>query len=90
MENRRIGTVTASRGSESEGLSSSHFRGHNVDSFALHVIGQNWSDEKMSLFLEDWEVARVAFSCFAALDMLCQEMHEAWQLDCHSQESALS
>ena len=31
-----------------------------------------------SLFLQDWELAKVALSCHMALDMLCQEMHEAW------------
>ena len=36
----------------------------------------------MSLFLEDWELASVALSCHIALDMLCQEMHEAWMLGC--------
>ena len=50
--------------SESEGLSSSDFREHNVESLAVNVIGQNWS----------W---RVALSCHVALDMLCQVMHEA-------------
>ena len=38
--------------SESEGLSSSDFREHNVESHARHVIGLNWSGEKVSLFLE--------------------------------------
>ena len=33
--------------------------------------------EKISLFLEDWELARVALSCHMALDLLCQEMREA-------------
>ena len=37
-------------GSESEGLFSSYFREHNVESHALNVIGQNWSVEKVSLF----------------------------------------
>ena len=64
--------------SEREGLSSSDFREHNVECPALHVIGQNWSNEKVSLFLEDWELARVALSRHTALDMLCQEMREAW------------
>ena len=31
--------------SESEGLSSSDFREHNVESLASNVIGQNWSGE---------------------------------------------
>ena len=66
--------------SESEDLSSSDFREHNVEGLALHVIGLNWSGEKVSLFLEDRELAR-ALSCHVALDMLCQEMHEAWKLE---------
>ena len=32
------------------------------------------------LFLEDWELARVALSCHLALNILCQEMQEAWLL----------
>ena len=45
---------------------------------ALHVIGSCGPGEKISLFLKDWELAKVALSCHMALDMLCQEMHEAW------------
>ena len=37
--------------------------------------------DKVSLFLMDRELARVASSCHIALDMLCQEMREALQLD---------
>ena len=33
--------------SESGGLSSSDFREHSVESLALHVIGLNWSGEKV-------------------------------------------
>ena len=44
--------------SESEDLSSSDFREHNVEGLALHVIGINWAGEKVSLFLEDRELAR--------------------------------
>ena len=33
--------------------------------------------DKISLFLKDWELAKVALSCHMALDMLCLEMHEA-------------
>ena len=43
--------------------------------------------EKVSLFLEDWELAKVAFSCHIALDMLCEEMQEAL---CHSKKSPFS
>ena len=35
------------------------------------------SRRDVSLFLEDLELARVAFSCHMALDVLCQEMLEA-------------
>ena len=56
---------------ESEGTSSEQCE-HNVGSLALHVVGQD-----QSLFLEDCELARVALSCHIALDMMCQEMHDA-------------
>ena len=38
-----------------------------------------------SLFLEDWELARVALSCHMALDLLCQEMRDACQDSSESQ-----
>ena len=44
---------------------------------ALHVIGLYAPAGKISLFLKDWELAKVALRCRMALDMLCQEMHEA-------------
>ena len=40
------------------------------------------------LFLEDWERARVALSYHVALDMLCQEIHEAWWLGCRCREAS--
>ena len=51
--------------------------GHNIASLAHDVIGQNWSGEMVSLFLEYWELTLVAFSRHLALDLLCQEMREA-------------
>ena len=51
---------------------------HNVESLALNAVRQDQSGERFSLFLEDWELARVALSCHFALDVLRQEMHEAW------------
>ena len=63
---------------ESEGTSSSGQCEHNVESLALNVMRQDQSGENISLFLEDWELARVALSCHIALDLLCQEMQEAW------------
>ena len=43
---------------------------------ALHVIGLSGPGDKISLFLKDWELAKVALSCHMALAMLCQEVHE--------------
>ena len=64
--------------SEDESVSSSHSREDHVCNEALHVIGLYRPGDTVSLFLKDWELARVALSCDMALDMLCQEMHEAW------------
>ena len=62
---------------EDDGVSASVSRENNVCNDALHVIGLYGPGDKISLFLKDWELARVALSCHIALDMLCQEMHEA-------------
>ena len=48
----------------------------NVGNDALYVVGLHGSGDTIALFLQDWEVAKVALSCHIALDMLCQEMHE--------------
>ena len=64
--------------SEDESVSSSDSRGDNVCNEALHVTGLYGPGTKVSLFLKDWELAKVALSCLMALDLLCQEMHEAW------------
>ena len=61
---------------ESESVSSIGFRENSVCNCALHVIGLYESGDKVSFFLEDLELARVALSCHIALDMLCQEMQE--------------
>ena len=50
---------------------------HSVDCRADEVIGQDWSSEVVALFLEDWELGRVALSCHMAMDLLCQEMRVA-------------
>ena len=61
---------------------------------ALHVIGLCGLVDKVSLFLKDWVLGRVATTCHIALDMLCQEKHEPWKLamlpekpQCHSKIS---
>ena len=64
--------------SESEGLSSSDFPSTIWKALLCMFIGLNWSGERVSLFQEDWELARMVLSCHVALGMLCQEMHEAW------------
>ena len=62
---------------EVESVSSSASRENNVCNEALHVIGLYRPSDKISIFLKDRELARVALSCHIALDTLCQEMHEA-------------
>ena len=62
----------------SEGTSSLEQHEHNVGNLALEVVGQNWSSEVISVFLEGWEVGRVALSCHLSMDFLfCQDMRVA-------------
>ena len=63
--------------SKDENASSDGSREGNVCIDALHVIELYGPGDKISLFLQDWELAEVALSCHRALDMLCQEMQEA-------------
>ena len=63
--------------SEEEDASSSASREGNVCN-ALHVVGLSGLGDKISIFLKDWKLAKVAPSCHMALDMLCQGMQEAW------------
>ena len=64
--------------SEDESVSSTASHKDNMCNNALHVIGLHGSGDKISLFLQDWELAKVALSCRMALDMLCQGMREGW------------
>ena len=50
---------------------------HNSECRAVTVIGQDWSSEVVALFLEDWELGRVALCCHMAMDLLCREMRDA-------------
>ena len=52
----------------SEDASSLEYYEHNVGNLAIEVVGQNWSSEVISLFLEDWEVGRVALSCHLSME----------------------
>ena len=72
--------------SEDESVSSTASHTGNMCNGALHVIGLHGLGDKLSLFLQEWELAKVALSCHMALDMLCQEMHEA----CHGMSALLS
>ena len=71
------GTATLSHGQKAKALL---FCSTNTTwkALALNVVGQDQSGEKISLFQEDRELARVALSCHIAMDMLWQEMHEVW------------
>ena len=44
---------------------------HNNECRAVEVIGQDWSSEVVALFLEDWELGKVALSCRMTMDFLC-------------------
>ena len=67
--------------SESEGLSSSDFSRAQC---GKPCVACYWAKlvrrKRVSLFQEDWGHARVALSRHVALDLWCQEMHEAWSL----------
>ena len=80
--------------SEDENASSGGSREGNVRNDALHVIGLYGPGDKVSLFLHDRELAKVALSCRMALDMLCQELNGPWwrarryrKALCHSKKS---
>ena len=64
--------------SEDQSASSDGSREGNVGNDALRVIWLYGPGDKISLFLKDWELAAVPLSCHMALDVLCQEMYEAW------------
>ena len=36
---------------------------HNNECWAIEVVGEDWSSEVVALFLEDWELGRVALRC---------------------------
>ena len=54
-----------------EGTSSCEDYEHNVDNLTLEG-----SSEVISLFLDDWEVGRVASSCHLSVGLSCQEMRD--------------
>ena len=62
---------------EYKSVSSRDSREDIVCNDALCVVGLYGPGDKVTLFLKDWELARVALSSHIALDMVCQEMREA-------------
>ena len=56
---------------------------HKVENPFLKVAEQSRSGMLTDSFLEDWVLARVAVRCRLALDLLCQEMQDAWQSEAH-------
>ena len=42
---------------------------HNNECRAVEVIGQDWSSEVVALYLEDWELGRVALICHMTMDL---------------------
>ena len=65
--------------SEDERVSSTGSREGNVGNDALHVIGLYGPGDKISLFLQDLELARVALSCHIALQRsLCVTARQAF------------
>ena len=61
---------------EGSSVSSSSSDEKNVGNDALFVVGQHGSGDTIALFLQNWEVAKVALSFQLALDMMCQELRE--------------
>ena len=80
VQRLQCGEVKAKLGQKTKAYLQVTLEKSNVCNEALHVIGLYGSGDKISLFLKDWELARVALSCHVALVMPCQEMHDAWQL----------
>ena len=67
--------------SEDESVSSSGSCEGTVSNEPLHVIGVYGPGDMISLFLKEWDLAKVALSCHMALDMMCQEVHVGLVVD---------
>ena len=64
------------RSDSGSSVSSSSSGENNAGNDAQFVTRLHGSGDTISLFLQDWELAKVPLSCHIALDMLCQELHE--------------
>ena len=61
VQRAQCGKVRAKPGQKTNSVSSINFRESNVCNEALHVSGLYRPGDKISLFLKDWELAKVAF-----------------------------
>ena len=59
-------------------LSSDEDDKHNAWNLSLEVAEQSRSGTRVDSFFEDMELARTALSCHLSMDLLCQEMSDAW------------
>ena len=50
---------------------------HDNECQAVEVIRQDLSSDVVALFLEDWELGRVALSCRMNMNFFCQERRDA-------------
>ena len=73
-----VRTATANRGPDVKAFLRPIFASTLWKALRRMSSGKIGQAKMVSLFVEDWELARVALSCHIALDMLCQEVHEAW------------
>ena len=74
----QCGRVTAKLGRRTKNASSGGSREGNVCNDALHVIGLCGPGDKISLVLQDWELAKLDLSCRMVLDMLRQGKNGPW------------
>ena len=63
---------------EDDSFSSDEEGEHNVLKLFLEVVEQSRSGMLVESFLGDGELARTALSCHLSMDLLCQEMSDAW------------
>ena len=85
-----VASGEGNKGEKSEDTSSEEYYEHNVDNLAIEVVGQHWSSEGACLFLEVWEVGRVALSCHLSMDLVCQEMKDVCKGSSESLDSPRS
>ena len=74
-----VSCVMLSSEDEDDIISSDEEDEHNAWNLFLEVEGQSLLDMLVESFLENEELAGTALSCHLSMDLLCQEMSDAWQ-----------